>query len=65
MKVSEIKCRICGAGLHECSGYLARVNEKGEPGAWECRPGCASPGMSNEEKLAEAMKEQPNVDGGE
>lgn len=33
-------CRICGRNQNEISGWLARVNEKGVPGVWECRPSC-------------------------
>lgn len=35
-----IKCRLCGKGAVETHGYLHRVNEKGVPGIWECRPTC-------------------------
>lgn len=35
------KCRLCGKGLDDLRGaYLTRVNEKGVPGIWECRPMC-------------------------
>ena len=33
-------CRKCGKGLNEIGGWLTRVNEKGIPGVWECRPRC-------------------------
>jgi len=33
-------CRLCGKGAQEIGGYLTRVNEKGVPGLWECRPSC-------------------------
>lgn len=36
----SIECRKCGAAPMKCGGYLARVNEKGVPGVWECRPSC-------------------------
>ena len=42
MRTDEIKCRKCGASAEKCGGYLARVNEKGVPGIWECRPVCGS-----------------------
>ena len=35
-----MKCRKCEKSVHEIGGYLARVNEKGVPGVWECRPSC-------------------------
>ena len=35
-----IVCRKCGRSSHEISGWLERVNEKGVPGVWECRPSC-------------------------
>jgi hypothetical protein len=38
--MSEPKCRRCGKGVSEIGGYLERVNEKGIPGIWECRPSC-------------------------
>lgn len=38
-----IKCRLCGKLGSELQGaYLTRVNEKGVPGIWECRPVCGS-----------------------
>lgn len=37
------KCRLCEKGIGELRGaYLTRVNEKGVPGVWECRPTCES-----------------------
>ena len=36
----SIECRKCGNSAQQCKGYLARVNEKGVPGVWECRPSC-------------------------
>ena len=35
-----MKCRMCGKGVFEIKGFLHRVNEKGVPGIWECRPSC-------------------------
>lgn len=32
-----MKCMICGRGLQEV-GLLERVNDKGKPGLWACRP---------------------------
>lgn len=37
-----MKCQKCGKTVHQCGGYLQRVNEKGVPGVWECRPVCES-----------------------
>jgi hypothetical protein len=35
-----MKCRKCDRTPHEIRGFLTRVNEKGVPGVWECRPSC-------------------------
>jgi hypothetical protein len=35
-----MKCRLCGKTPHQHKGWLERVNEKGVPGIWECRPSC-------------------------
>ena len=37
-----MKCRRCNKTAHEIGGYLTRVNEKGVPGVWECRPTCGA-----------------------
>jgi hypothetical protein len=37
-----IKCRLCGRIPTQCRGVLHRVNEKGVPGIWECRPICGA-----------------------
>lgn len=38
-----IGCRLCCKTIHELMGaYLIRINEKGMPGVWECRPMCGS-----------------------
>lgn len=34
------RCRRCGQHVNAIRGYLHRVNEKGVPGIWECRPRC-------------------------
>lgn len=35
------KCHKCGVSVHDCKGWLERVNPKGEvPAIWECRPDC-------------------------
>lgn len=33
-------CHMCGKTAHEIKGWLARVNEFGVTGIWECRPTC-------------------------
>lgn len=38
--MNTIRCRLCNRDLKECGGWLARVNEKGVPGIFECRPSC-------------------------
>ena len=40
--MGDMTCRKCGADVRTCGGYLQRVNEKGAPGIWECRPVCGS-----------------------
>lgn len=35
-----MKCILCGKKINEIGGYLQRVNPKGQPGVWECRPSC-------------------------
>lgn len=39
--MNRLRCRLCGRSANESSGYLARVNELGELGVWECRPSCS------------------------
>lgn len=39
---NDLACRKCGATAHNCGGYLQRVNAKGVPGIWECRPVCGA-----------------------
>jgi hypothetical protein len=51
-----MKCRICGKGVADCSGWLQRVNSFGLPGIWECRPGCDAPAMSSGDALIAAME---------
>jgi len=53
------KCSLCGKTVHEISGYLHRVNEKGIEGIWECRPSCASDSSQQTDKdkvLLDAME---------
>lgn len=49
-----MKCRKCGRTAHEIGGYLKRVNEKGVPGVWECRPSCDA-SMPPDDKLMAAI----------
>jgi len=38
-----MNCELCGCDVHEAAGrgaFLKRVNEKGVPGVWQCRPSC-------------------------
>lgn len=37
-----IVCRLCGKNGMEAGRWLTRVNERGTPGVWECRPSCTS-----------------------
>lgn len=50
-----MKCRICGKSAHNIGGYLARANEKGIVGIWECRPSCDAK-LTNEEALIAAIE---------
>lgn len=59
------KCRLCGKSISELRGaYLTRVNEKGVPGIWECRPTCEAD-LPQEALLVMAIesddKEAPNA----
>lgn len=58
-KCSDMKCRRCGRAAHEIGGYLARVNEKGLPGIWECRPNCAAD-LPQDVALMLAIEEEPS-----
>ena len=50
-----IVCRLCGARPGNMDGvYLTRVNEKGVPGIWECRPHCHAT-LTQEEALMAAV----------
>jgi hypothetical protein len=50
-----MKCRLCGKGANEIRGYLQRVNEKGVPSIWECRPSCDAD-LSAEERVIAAIE---------
>lgn len=39
-KEIKTQCRLCGKNIMAVNGWLQRVNEKGVPGIWECRPSC-------------------------
>lgn len=52
------KCRLCGKGIEEIGGYLHRVNEKGVPGIWECRPTCDAD-LPQETNLLLALEGEP------
>lgn len=49
-----MKCRLCGRHVSEIGGWLARVNEKGVEGVWECRPSCDAV-MTDDEKVVDAI----------
>lgn len=53
-KVSDLKCRKCGKSAPEIKGWLHRVNEKGVPGIWECRPSCGAK-LTNEQAILGAI----------
>jgi len=43
MKVSEVKCELCGSDVWEASkrgAWLVRVSPKGEEMVMQCRPSC-------------------------
>ena len=50
-----MRCRLCGKGALEIQGWLERVNEKGVPGVWECRPACGAE-ISQEDALLGAIE---------
>jgi hypothetical protein len=62
--MNKIICRLCGKTPHEIKGWLTRVNEKGVPGIWECRPSCDAQ-LSQDDALlgaidsAHTTEEQP------
>ena len=56
-----MECRLCNKGLFEIGGYLERVNEKGVPGIWECRPNCAAD-LPQETNLLLAIEGDPDPD---
>lgn len=52
-----MNCQKCGVAAAECKGWLERVNPKGVPGIWECRPACGETGtiidaIAHVEKIA-------------
>lgn len=57
--------RICGDNPGDASkrgAYLARMNAKGVPGVWECRPSCALHGDQDDATIAAVLGE-PAQDG--
>lgn len=55
-----MKCRKCNRSAHEIGGYLARVNEKGVPGIWECRPNCEAD-LPQDTRLLMAIEGEPEA----
>jgi hypothetical protein len=49
------RCRLCGKTAREIDGYLERVNEKGIPGVWECRPSCDAQ-LSPDDRIIAAIE---------
>ena len=58
-----MKCHLCGKGPNECKGWLARVNEKGVPGIWECRPNCKAD-MPPDDRVIAAILGTDQAQGG-
>lgn len=54
-----IVCRKCGKTPHQIQGFLKRVNEKGVPGIWECRPSCDA-NLTQDEALIAAVESTPD-----
>lgn len=52
------ECRLCGRKGYEPGALLVRVNEKGVPGIWECRPNCETK-LTPEVALITALAEEP------
>lgn len=50
-----MNCRLCGKTVHEIKGFMTRVNEKGVPGIWECRPSCNA-NLTQDEALIAAIE---------
>lgn len=50
-----MQCRICGKSVTEIGGWLERVNEKGVPGIWECRPNCSAD-LPHDERIMGAIE---------
>lgn len=56
-------CRLCNKDALHIDGFLARVNEKGVAGIWECRPSCDVGFYTNitfEDKLMMAIDSSEN-----
>ncbi len=59
MKAKQSTCRKCKQNVFEASlrgAYLARMNETGVAGIWECRPTCeGNPLASKDDALLLAI----------
>lgn len=55
-----MKCRKCNKGANDIGGYLARVNEKGVKGIWECRPSCDA-SMPPDDRLIAAIEGEASL----
>ena len=49
-----MKCQKCEKSAHEVKCWLERVNEKGVPGIFECRPHCGAV-MTPEQAILQAL----------
>jgi hypothetical protein len=58
-------CQLCGKSAQEIGGYLARVNEKGIPGIWECRPDCNTAMEPDDRVMAAINGENAEVSRGD
>ena len=60
MKATDLVCRKCNDNMFDASlrgAYLGRVNEKGVPGIFECKPSCEpNPIAGSDDALLSAIK---------
>ena len=57
---TNLTCHLCGCDVREASArgaYHARVNAKGVPGIWECRPSCDGKHGNQNDALLAALEE--------
>lgn len=54
-------CRLCGKGAQEIQGYLARVNEFGVAGVWECRPSCEPGDRTFEDNIMDSITSNEEI----